>query len=97
MATHRFVVRFALAEGVLDQAKLLEDEEKAYIIEAYRSGGALSIGRFTDLSKGALGIFETKEAAEAFVKDDPFVRNGVVGDIQIHEFNEVAAQPARAS
>ena len=40
---------------------------------------------------GALGIFTTKAAAEAFIAGDPFVINGVVGKYDIHEWNEALA------
>jgi uncharacterized protein YciI len=38
-----------------------------------------------------MGVFTTREAAEAFVRDDPFVQNGVVGSWEIREWNEVLA------
>lgn len=40
---------------------------------------------------GALGVFTTREAAEEFVKDDPFVVHGVVARYHLHEWNEVLA------
>jgi uncharacterized protein YciI len=40
---------------------------------------------------GALGVFTTREAAEEFIKDDPFVVNGVVARYHLHEWNEVLA------
>lgn len=39
----------------------------------------------------ALGIFTTREAAEEFVREDPFVLGGVVGRVTIREWNEVLA------
>jgi uncharacterized protein YciI len=100
MAQHRFLVVLKPEKGwdatkdwdtTKGQAKPIEEQEKAYILEAYKSGGALSVGRFADPSMGALGLFETQEQAEAFVKDDPFINAGLHGSYEIHEFNEVAA------
>jgi uncharacterized protein YciI len=42
-----------------------------------------------DPTQGALGIFTTREAAEAFVAADPFVSGGVVASWEILEWNEV--------
>jgi hypothetical protein len=40
------------------------------------------------LRDGAMGIFTTREAAEEFVRGDPFVRHGVVRSWTIKEWNE---------
>lgn len=57
--------------------------------QAYAQRGALlMIGPFTDRSHGALGIFTTREAAEAFVAQDPFVTSGVVPSWRILEWME---------
>jgi uncharacterized protein YciI len=35
-----------------------------------------------------MGIFPTREAAEAFVRQDPFVLEGLVGKHTIRDWNE---------
>jgi len=50
----------------------------------------LLIGPFTDApAGGAMGVFSTRAAAEAFAAADPFVINGVVARWTIREWNEV--------
>ena len=44
-----------------------------------------------ELLTDRLGVFTTREAAEEFVRDDPFVLNGVVARYHFHEWNEVLA------
>ncbi|HXO22753.1 MAG TPA: YciI family protein [Thermoanaerobaculia bacterium] len=44
-----------------------------------------------DPTAGAIGIFTSREAAEEFIRDDPFVVNGVVAKWTIREWNEVLA------
>jgi uncharacterized protein YciI len=56
------------------------------------AGTLLLIGPFTDGS-GAMAVFSTREAAELFAKDDPFVTQGVVSGWSIREWNEALFQP----
>ena len=52
-------------------------------------GELLMIGPFANaLEDGAMGIFTTREAAEEFIRGDPFVLHGVVRDWTIREWNE---------
>ncbi|MGC4067229.1 MAG: YciI family protein [Polyangiaceae bacterium] len=57
---------------------------------AFRDAGTLlMIGPFTDEPAGsALAIFTTREAAQAFVEKDPFVRHGLVSQYRIREWQE---------
>ncbi len=41
------------------------------------------------MPRGAMGIFTSSEAAEEFIKDDPFMIHGVVGKCRLLEWNEV--------
>jgi uncharacterized protein YciI len=60
-------------------------------------GTLMMVGPFMDPpAGGAMGIFTTREAAEAFVAADPFVASGIVARHSIREWNEVLApQPAK--
>jgi uncharacterized protein YciI len=52
-------------------------------------GELLMIGTFANAQEdGSMGIFTTREAAEEFVRGDPFVLNGVVRNWTIREWNE---------
>ena len=46
------------------------------------------IGPFADPREGAMAIFTTREAAEEFAAEDPFVVNGVVASWRVREWNE---------
>jgi uncharacterized protein YciI len=53
------------------------------------------IGPFADPTAGALAIFTTRAAAEAFAEQDPFVRHGVVAHWRVHEWLEaLVPEPA---
>ena len=51
-------------------------------------GSLLMAGPLLDDSGRALGVFTTREAAEEFIRDDPFVVHGVVARWSIVEWNE---------
>jgi uncharacterized protein YciI len=46
-------------------------------------------GPFLIPADGALGIFMSREAADEFTKDDPFVTNGVVKKHSVLEWREI--------
>ncbi|HEX5141045.1 MAG TPA: YciI family protein [Dehalococcoidia bacterium] len=65
---------------------------RARVDQFYRDGRMLLIGTFADpLTDGSMAIFASKDDAEAFVADDPFVVNGVVRAWRMLEWNEVLA------
>jgi uncharacterized protein len=53
-------------------------------------GTLLMIGTFADPQRdGSMAVFTTREAAEEFAREDPFVVNRVVVGWTIKEWNEV--------
>jgi uncharacterized protein YciI len=47
------------------------------------------VGAFADLKKdGTMAIFANREAAEEFVREDPFILNGVVKSYRILDWDE---------
>lgn len=56
-------------------------------------GSLLLIGPFADPRDGALAVFTTREAAEAFASSDPFVLNGLVATWRIAAWNEALLDP----
>ena len=62
---------------------------RARLDEFHRRGVLLMAGPYGNPPLGALGVFTTREAAEEFVRDDPFVLNGVVARVSLHEWSEV--------
>lgn len=49
-------------------------------------GDVIGIGPFAD--RGNMAIFRSREAAEAFVKEDPFVLEGLVKSYVIRDWND---------
>jgi uncharacterized protein YciI len=88
----KYVVTYESDDDVRTKAPIHFPAHKARWEEFRARGERLMIGTFSDLS-GAMGVFTSRESAEAFVKDDPFVLHGVVRGDQIREWNEAITAP----
>ena len=63
---------------------------RARVDEFHARGELVMVGTFGDpIAEGSMAVFRTREAAEEFVADDPFVTSGVVGRWYLREWNEV--------
>ena len=57
------------------------------VVDAFKARGeVIGIGPFLD--RGNMAIFRTREAAEAFAKQDPFVLEGLVKSYVIRDWND---------
>ncbi|RTL59872.1 MAG: hypothetical protein EKK37_03240 [Sphingobacteriales bacterium] len=59
---------------------------KAVADKYIAKGQVIGIGPFSD--KGNMAIFKTREAAEEFVKEDPFILEGLVKSFVIRDWND---------
>ena len=90
--TKKYVVMYESADDVREKAPLHFAAHQARWKQYSDRGELLMIGTFSDLS-GSMAVFTTREAAEEFVKGDPFVLHGVVRSWQIREWNEALGGP----
>jgi uncharacterized protein YciI len=62
-------------------------------LDAFAAAGTLvGVGTFGDpVGQGSMAIFTTREAAEAFVAEDPFVLNGVVASYEVRDWDDALA------
>ena len=57
------------------------------VVEKFKAKGeVIGIGPFAD--RGNMGIFRTREAAETFAKEDPFILEGLVKSFVIRDWND---------
>ena len=57
------------------------------VVDKYISkGDVIGIGPFND--RGNMAIFKTREAAEQFVTEDPFILEGLVKSFVIRDWND---------
>ncbi len=58
------------------------------IVDRYIARGeVIGIGPFSD--RGNMAIFRTRTAAEQFVKEDPFILEGLVKSFSIRDWNDI--------
>jgi uncharacterized protein YciI len=87
-------VKYVLLYGSatdMDRARAVFPAHRAQWQEFVARGELLMIGPFTDPRQGAMGVFATREAAEAFVRVDPFLLEGVVQQWELREWREAIA------
>jgi uncharacterized protein YciI len=85
----KYVLFYEAVEDFMAKVPAHIAEHQALWGKARSAGTLLMIGPFTDEPFGsALSIFTTREAAQAFVDADPFVRHGIVAQYRIREWNE---------
>ena len=86
----KYVLLYQSADDVMSRAPEHFPAHKARIDEFHGRGELLMVGTFGDpQTQGSMAVFPTREAAEAFVADDPFVLHGVVKAYEIREWAEI--------
>ncbi len=82
------VVLYESADDVLARAPAHFPAHRARLDEFEAAGTLLLVGTFGDpQAQGSMAVFSTREAAEAFVAGDPFVREGVVRSYEIRDWD----------
>jgi hypothetical protein len=88
----KYVVLYESAADFMSKVPLHIDAHRALWKQFHADGQLVMVGPFTDApAGGAMGIFTNRDAAERFVKADPFVSHGIVARWSIREWNEVLA------
>jgi uncharacterized protein YciI len=72
--------------ATMDQIMAVYPRHKALVDVFVARGEVIGIGPFTD--RGNMAIFRSREAAEEFVRQDPFALEGLVKAYSIREWND---------
>lgn len=83
----KIVSFYEVAPGALPQLAALFPEHRARLDEFHARGVLIAAGPFGNPPEGAMGLFTTREAAEEFIKGDPFVTSGAVSKWRLVEWN----------
>jgi uncharacterized protein YciI len=85
----KYVLLYESADDALTKAPAHFEAHSARGREFHERGSLVAYGPFGDpQAEGSMAVFTTREAAEEFAREDPFVTGGVVRDWQIREWNE---------
>ena len=71
----------------MDQIMAVYPRHKAVVDAFVARGEVIGIGPFAD--RGNMAIFRTREAAEAFSREDPFILEGLVKSFVIRDWNDI--------
>lgn len=82
----RTVVFYDTADVTMEQMMEVYPRHDAFEKEFVKTGKVLGIGPFSNPGEGAMAIFSDREAAEYFVKNDPFVQEGIVAKVTIKDW-----------
>ena len=73
--------------ATMEQLMAVYPRHKAVVDEFVARGDVIGIGPFAD--RGNMAIFRTRAAAEAFVRRDPFVLEGLVTSAVIRDWSDL--------
>lgn len=85
----KFVMFYEMAADGMSRAQACFPAHQARLQAFHQKGSLLMAGPYGAPPVGALAIFTSHEAAEAFAAEDPFIVNGVVSKYTIHPWREV--------
>lgn len=90
MSTPKFVIFYKPNPAEFGKAEALFPGHVAHAHAYKEQGTLLSFGAFADLvNHGSMGIFTSKEAAESFIANDPFVKGGIVATHEVREWTDM--------
>jgi uncharacterized protein len=82
----KFVVLGQPSGATMEQIMAVYPRHKTLVDQFIARGDVIGIGPFDN--RGNMAIFRTREAAEAFVRQDPFALEGLVASYSIREWND---------
>jgi len=84
-----YILFYDYGENALERRAPYREEHLGLANASHANGDMVMAGAFTDPLDGAALVFRTREAAEAFVKVDPYVASGLVTGWRVREWNVV--------
>jgi uncharacterized protein len=85
----KYVLMYESSDDVLSKVPDHMPAHSAHGQSFHDRGLLIAYGPFGDpQTQGSMAVFTSREAAEEFAKEDPFVLNGVVRRWEIREWDE---------
>ncbi len=84
-----YLLFYEYGENALERRAPFREEHLGLLNSGHGNGDVVIAGAYTDPVDGAAIVFRTREAAEAFVAVDPYVKSGLVTGWKVREWNVV--------
>ncbi len=81
------VVFYERGSATMEQVMAVYPRHKAFLDTFVEKGQIYGIGPFAGRD-GSMGIFKSRDIAEDFVRNNPFVLEGLVGKVTIKEWDD---------
>jgi uncharacterized protein len=93
-----YALFYEAVDDFMARRGMYRDEHLRMAREAYARGELVLAGALADPANGALLIFqgESPAAAEAFARQDPYVRNGLITNWKVRPWTVVVGNEPRA-
>jgi uncharacterized protein YciI len=90
-----YILFYDLADDYLERRPPLRPGHLSLVQQAHDRGDLVLAGALADPPDGAVLVFRSKEAAEAFAASDPYVINGLISRWRVRTWMTVAGDGAR--
>ncbi|UKJ07845.1 YciI family protein [Solitalea lacus] len=74
------------SNATMDTIMSVYPRHKSIVDKYIKSGDVIGIGPFSDM--GNMAIFKTRASAEAFVREDPFILEGIIKSYVIKDWKD---------
>ena len=85
----KFVLLYHPEPSAMAKAQEVFPAHRARLDDFHTRGLLLHVGPFADRSRGAMGIFVSQQACDDFIREDPFMLNGVVARHEILRWDDM--------
>lgn len=92
----RYLLIYNAGPEYIERRGAFRAEHLKLVADSYHRGELTQAGAFAEPADGAVFVFTTREAAEAFAAADPYVTNQVVRSWQVRQWFVVVGDGAEA-
>ena len=85
-----YLLLYEVVDDYVTKRAPFRDQHLALAGEAAKAGELLLGGALAEPADGAVLLFRSKSAAEAFANSDPYVHNGLITKWTVRKWNTVA-------
>ncbi|MGE5428556.1 MAG: YciI-like protein [Methylococcaceae bacterium] len=86
-----YILFYKTVENYVERRKPFRDEHLKLAMEAYNNGAVVMAGALADPADEAVLVFkgDSPAVAEAFAKNDPYVKNGLIKEWKVRPWSVV--------